>query len=236
MIKTLFVKIFKSGKISNFHPKLIQIQFKHFVEVEKSQTEHTELKPEERIISKKDEKYTPEELDNINKKGDPVTIHEIEEKYKSNLLRIRKVSLYFNLPISFALFGINELFLTAANLAALSKLIFMFDYLFFLSGLLYLNGTKNIVIQAKYLPNEKAVEFTKFSFRSKPYVQKESIENLKRVGRSAHTPFASLKNHKTGDVYSMNGIPGWKDLKLFNTLFPAPVPKPKSEKDKRNRK
>lgn len=180
--------------------------------------------------------YTPEEFQVINQKNEPVQIMEISNDNLKKFTRAKKLSIYFNLPISILLTGICEF--CYPDLDALtsqqSKLYYamlLMDYFFFFNGVMVLSGLRNIVLLAKYLPTEKALEVTKMNIFCKKYTKIHKIEDLKRVPRSAVTPFVSLKNKKNNELLSMNGLGVWKDIKLYNTLFPIPLRKKPSKEN-----
>ena len=71
-------------------------------------------------------------------------------------------------------------------------------------------------------PTDKVIEFKKLTIFNKVISKKVSIEQLKRVGRTALTPFRALKDKKTNEDFSMYSVANWHDYTLFNTLFPRP--------------
>lgn len=181
--------------------------------------------------------YTPEELDKIIEKGDEVVLMEIKEKYNKYLKLAKRLSVFVNLPLSFALmgychFGFENLAEVDSSTKIFHHILFLLDYLFFLNGLSILYGCRNIVTFSKFIPKDKTIEFTKLNFFAKPYKVVHKIEDLKRATRSMITPFVSLKNIKTNHLFSLHGVAEWKDIKLFNALFPRPVRPMRTKKDK----
>jgi hypothetical protein len=207
-------------------------------ELKESEDEiQVKLKREE-LVKLYNSTYTPEELEKINSKDDDVVLMEIKSKNLKQLLLAKRISLFFNLPISLFLTFYCEYNLgqeTTEESSSNTKLyyfLFFVDYILFLNGCLVLYGLRNIVLLASYMPKEKVIEFTKLSMFCKEYSKKVPIDNLKRVSRSPITPFLALKNKKTNEDFSMFSVGNWKDITLFNTLFP----KLKKERNPRNPK
>jgi hypothetical protein len=184
--------------------------------------------------------YTQEELDALNQKGEEVVIMEIKPQNKKKLLLAKKLSLYLNIPMSILImvlidYGFGDVTDMNPKKRPLYYAALTLDYMFFLNGIAIMAGLRNMVLLAKYIPKEKVVEFTKLNFFSKPYKIIEKVDELKRIGGGSNklTPFLSLKNRISNNMYSMNGIGEWKDRKLFNALFPIhkPVAKSKSKKE-----
>lgn len=214
-------------------------------QVEKSEIEKELEETDEEIQRKRDleEKkkmlaavYTEEELNAINESGREIIFNEIKEKNKKKLLLAKRLSIYLNIPLSIALmFLIDYLFGDTSEIPPRKKPLYyaclFVDYHLFLIGITILAGCRNIVLKAKYIPKEKAIEFTKLTLFSKPYTVKEKVADLKRVGNGRMTPFMALKNKITNSIYSMNSVGEWKDRKLYNALYPPPIRKAKNKKD-----
>lgn len=180
--------------------------------------------------------YTPEELDLINDKGSDIVFMEIKEKNRKKLYFAKRISLFFNIPLSLALiYLIDYFFGDIKSLDSKKKIAYylslFLDYTLFLNAITILAGCRNIVLLAKYIPKEKTIEFTKLSLVCKPYILKEKISDLKRVGSGSLTPFISLKNKYNNSIYSMNSVGIWKDRKLYNAIFPPEIRKTKNKKD-----
>lgn len=136
--------------------------------------------------------------------------------------------LFFNIPVSlFITFFIDSILPTYVpgnrKHAALWYGLMATDYILFVNGVLILSALANICLNAKYLPKEHMMEFTKLNILNKPFVVKEKVENIKRTNSGLFSPFNSLKSKATNQVYALKGIGEWKDIKLYNYLFPLPV-------------
>lgn len=184
--------------------------------------------------------YTPEEFEALQQKGEEVVFMEIKPQNKKKLLLAKKLGLYLNIPMSILImilidYGFGDVTDMNPKKRPLYYAALTLDYMFFLNGIAIMAGLRNMVLLAKYIPKAKTVEFTKLSFFSKPYNVVEKVEELKRIGGGSNklTPFLSLKNRISNNMYSMNGIGEWKDRKLFNALFPIhkPVAKSKTKKE-----
>jgi hypothetical protein len=192
------------------------------------------LKKEE-LIKQYNSTYTQEELDKINSKDEDIVLMEIKPQNYKQLLLAKRLSLFFNLPLSAFLTFYCEYHLgldaneESPKHTKFYYFLFFVDYMLFLNGCIVLYGLRNIILLASYIPAEKVIEFTKLSMFCKEYNKKVPIDNLKRVSRSPITPFLALKNKKTNEDYSMFSVGIWKDITLFNTLFP----KPKKERNPR---
>jgi len=181
--------------------------------------------------------YTPEELNKINEKGEEKIIMEIKSQNEKYLKLAKRLGLYLNIPMSIFLmymidYGFGDVDEILPKKKPLYYSLMVLDYLFFLNSLMILSGVRNIVLLAKYIPKEKVIEFTKLSLFCKPYQVKDPLSELKRAGgaNAKMTPFLSLRNIKTYNAYSMNGLGDWKDRKLFNALFPKIIKEKKKTK------
>ena len=177
--------------------------------------------------------YTKEEMDEINKSEEERVFMEITDDNRYWLYLVKRLSLYLNLPLSLVFmvwidYGFGEV--TEIKRTSLYYLALSLDYLFFINAVTILAGVRNIVLLAKYIPDERMVEFTKLSLFCKPYKIKDKVDDIKRAGGGSAklTPFLSLKNKKSFNLYSLTGVGHWKDRKLYNSLFPAPVRRPKN--------
>lgn len=183
--------------------------------------------------------YTQDELNEINESGREIIFNEIKEKNRKKLILAKRLSLFLNIPLSIALIIlIDYLFGDTSEMPKKKKRMYYLslfcDYHLFIVGITILVGCRNIVTQAKYLPREKVIEFTKLNLFCKPYTVKEKVGDLVRVNGGKMTPFMSLKNKTTFNIYSMNSVGDWKDRKLYNALYPPPVRKEKKAKNKRD--
>ena len=170
-------------------------------------------------------------------------LSEIKQNNKKKLLLAKKLSLYLNIPMSILImvlidYGFGDVTDMNPKKRPLYYVTLTLDYMFFLNGIAIMAGLRNIVLLAKYIPKEKVVEFTKLSFFSKAYQVREPVEQLKRAGggNAKLTPFLSLKNKISNNMYSMNGIGEWRDRKLFNALFPQLKANAKSKTKKEGQK
>jgi hypothetical protein len=192
---------------------------------EKAEKERREKEIEEMIVEYS-KKYTKEEMDEINKSEEERVIIEISDKARYWLNLGKKISLYVNLPIS--LIGIVIIDYGFGDVTELKSKGFyyfalMIDYLFFMNSLTILIGVRNICTLATYIPDERAIEFTKLNLFGRPYKIKEKVSDLRRVSKARFTPLVSLKSNKTHRIFSTNGIGEYKDRKLYNSLIPQPV-------------
>jgi hypothetical protein len=200
-------------------------------ELKETDTEiETKLKREE-LIKLYNSTYTQEELDKINSKDEDITLMEIKPQNLKQLLLAKRLSLFFNLPLSAFLtiyceynlgIEVNNEDTTGTSNTKFYYFLFFVDYMLFLNGCVVLYGLRNIVLLAQYIPAERVIEFTKLSMFCKEYTKKIPIDELKRVSRSPITPFLALKNKKTNEDFSMFSVGIWRDITLFNTLFPKP--------------
>ena len=171
------------------------------------------------------ESYTKEEFDQFieNKKKEPIFFYEITMENLKTVKKYKKKGLYFNIPLSIGLTGLMESSLPiVASIEKYKILIFIFQYLFFVFGVLLVRGLRYIVITAEYLPDTHKVRFTKLNFRCKLYTIEENVDDLVRVPPNGMTPFLTLKNKKNNTGYSMSGVGIISDNKFFNYLFKAP--------------
>ena len=178
---------------------------------------------------------TAEEFEAIQQSTAEHTIMEIKEKNRKFLIRAKTIALYVNLPLSVALVYVLEYSFGEIAEADIKKLVLYYivmlaDYFLFFNGVLILTALRNFVKIAKYIPKDKTMEFTKLNWLCKEYIVKEKAENLKRMPRMPFSPFVSLRSKKTNVEYSMNGIGDWRNIKLYNTLFPIP-PKIKRKRE-----
>jgi hypothetical protein len=201
-------------------------------ELEETEEKKKRLEKEERI-RKLSEKYTDEELKILLEKEEDIEFMEIKPEFKRKLLRAKRISLLLNIPLALAIVFLVD-YIFENNKEKKSKIArfvtLAFGYNLFFVAFAILVGYRNIVLAARYIPKEKAVEFTKLSALCKPYKVKENAENLKRMKPGMLTPHISLKNTKYNNIYSMTGIAEWMDRKLFNTLFPQMVQKKEKKK------
>jgi hypothetical protein len=197
-------------------------------ELEETEEEKTKRLEREEKIRKLSEKYTEEEFKILIEKEEEIEFMEIKPELKRKLIKAKKICLLLNIPLAIAIvFLIDKFFDTEKDKSSkLARFVTLaFGYNMFFVAFTILVGYRNITLMAKYLPKEKAVEFTKLSALCKPYKVKENAENLKRMKPGMLTPHISLKNSRYNNIYSMNGIAEWKDRKLFNTLFPPVIAK-----------
>jgi hypothetical protein len=227
-----FSKTNKYFSTTDPNEKLAEIQR----ELAETEEEAEKRKQREERIKFLNSEYTKEELESVLNQENEITIMEIKEKPKKWLYLAKRVSLFFNIPLSWCLmaychYGFGDLAEAATRTVVLHHSLFLLDYLFFLNAISILYGCRNIVLLAKFLPKEKKMEFTKLSLLCKPYKIQVPADELKRVPKAMVTPFVSLKNIKNKTLYSMDGIADWKDRKLYNALFPKPIHKKPSKKD-----
>ena len=204
-------------------------------ELEELEEEKIKRLQKEEKIRLMQEKYTEEEFQLLSEKEEEIDLMQIKEEFKKKLHRAKRISLFLNIPLAIAIvFLVDKIFENNEDKKSkLARLVTLaFGYNLFFVAFAILVGYRNIVLAAKYIPKEKAVEFTKLSALCKPYKVKENAQNLKRMKPGMLTPHISLKNSKYNNIYSMNGIADWKDRKLFNSLFPVMLPK----KEKKNKK
>jgi hypothetical protein len=171
--------------------------------------------------------YTEEQLAEINKKGEDVQLMEIKPHNYKYLLLAKRISLFFNIPLSIFLTYICETNISNFDEESGKKLatyyfLYFCDYLIFMNTLVVLHGLRNIVLLATYIPKEGVIEFKKLNLINQIKTKKVKIEDLKRMARSPMTPFKALRNKKTREDFSMFSIGNWNDIALFNTLFPKP--------------
>jgi len=196
-----------------------------------SEPEQTEPLSEKELAKQKRLKemmatLTEEEFLAIQETNKEYIIMEIKAKNYNYLLRAKRIALIINLPLSVILaFSLENIFgeIPEADITKLVAyyLTIIFDYFLFFNGVFILTGLRNFVLLAKYLPKDKMMEFTKLNWYCKKYTVKESAENLRRMPRMPFTPFVSLRSKKNQE-FSMNGIADWKNIKLYNYLFPIP--------------
>ena len=202
-------------------------------ELEELEEEKTKRLQKEEKIRLMQEKYTDEEFKLLSEKEEEIDFMHIKEEFKKKLHRAKRISLFLNIPLAIAIvFLVDKVFENKEDKKSkLARFVTLaFGYNLFFVAFAILVGYRNIVLAAKYIPKEKAVEFTKLSALCKPYKVKENAENLKRMKPGMLTPHISLKNSRYNNIYSMNGIAEWKDRKLFNSLFPAMLPKKEKKK------
>jgi len=202
-------------------------------ELEETEEEKQKRFEKEERIRKLSEKYTEEELNLLFEKEEEIEFMEIKPEFKKKLLRAKKISLLLNIPLALAIVFLVDQFFDNKNDKKTKTARFVtlaFGYNLYFVAFAILVGYRNIVLTARYITKEKAVEFTKLSALCKPYKVKENAQNLKRMKPGMLTPHISLKNSKYNNIYSMTGIAEWKDRKLFNTLFPPMVQKKEKKK------
>jgi hypothetical protein len=185
---------------------------------------------------KKEETYTPEELENIHQEEKVIKIMEISEKNFKKIKKYKTLALFFNLPLAIFLPIVNEFYLaewseTSSKASMIYHLLFVIDVACFGGAVGGIHGLRNVVVLCNYLTNERKVEFTKLDFLKRPYKVVYEPEELKRVSRTPFTPFLSLKHKNKNEDFSMSGIGKWSDIKLFNTIFPLPNQQSKKKKD-----
>jgi hypothetical protein len=202
-------------------------------ELEETEEEKKKRLEKEERIRKLSEKYTEEEFKSFLEKEEEIEFMEIKPEFKKKLHRAKRISLFMNIPLALAIVFLIDKFFENKEGQKSKKARYVtlaFGYNMFFIAFSILVGYRNIVLAAKYIPKEKAVEFTKLSALCKPFKVKENAENLKRMKPGMLTPHISLKNARYNNIYSMNGIAEWKDRKLFNTLFPPMTPKKEKKK------
>jgi hypothetical protein len=188
---------------------------------------------------KKEETYTPEELENIHQEEKVIKIMEISERNFKKIKKYKTLALYFNLPLAIILPILNEFYLaewseTSSKASLIYHLLFVVDVACFGGAVGGIHGLRNVVILCNYLTKERKVEFTKLDFLRRPYKIVYNPEDLKRVARNPYTPFLSLKHKSKKEDFSMSGIGKWFDVKLFNTIFPLPSQQSNKKRDSDN--
>jgi hypothetical protein len=191
----------------------------------------------EELIKQFNATYTPEQLEEITKKGEEIQLMEIKPHNYKNLMLAKRISLFFNLPLSWFLtffceYNISNFDESSGKSLSTFYMLYFCDYLLFMNTFIILHGLRNIVLLATYIPTENIIEFKKLSLFNKIKTKKINVDELKRVQRSAMTPFKALKHKKTGEDFSMFSIGNWNDIALFNTLFPKPAQKERKPKRK----
>jgi hypothetical protein len=176
----------------------------------------------------KNSTYTKDEFENAIKNKDEIVLIEISDKNIKKLKFFKNMCLFFNIPVSLCItFFIDSILPTYVpgnkKHAALWYGLMATDYILFVNGVLILSALANICLNAKYLPKENLMEFTKFNILNKPFVVKEKVETIKRTNAGVFSPFSSLKSKATNQIYALKGIGEWKDIKLYNYLFLLPV-------------
>jgi hypothetical protein len=186
-------------------------------------------KSDKKVVKKEkiEEIYTAEEMEAFHSQDKSIKIMEISEKNFKKINKYKKWALYFNLPLTVTIPILNEIYLsgwaeTSWKANMVYHMLFAVDVMCFAGALGGLGGLKNVVILCNYLTKDRIVEFTKLDFRRRPYKVLYSPDELKRIPRSAFTPFLSLKRMDEKEDFSMSGIGKWNDIKLFNTIFPHP--------------
>lgn len=197
-------------------------------EIAKSDKEIERQKKIEEWKRLKNSTYTKDEFENLIKNREEILLIEISNSNKKKLKFFKTMCLFFNIPVSLCItFFIDSILPTYIpgnkKHAAMWYGLMATDYILFVNGVLILSALANICLNAKYLPKENMIEFTKLNILNKPFVVKETIENIKRTNAGVFSPFNSLKSKITNQVYALKGIGEWKDIKLFNYLFPSPV-------------
>jgi len=172
--------------------------------------------------------YTKEEFEIATHNKEEILLIEISDSNNKKLRFFKKLCLFFNIPVSlFITFFIDSILPNYVpgnkKHIALWYGLMATDYILFVNGVLILSALANICLKVKYLPKENLIEFTKLNILNKPFVVKEKIENLKRTNAGVFSPFNSLKSKATNQVFALKGIGEWKDIKLYNYLFPLPV-------------
>ncbi len=172
--------------------------------------------------------YTKEEFDSKILNKDEILLIEISDSNKKKLKFFKIICLFFNIPVSlFITFFIDSILPNYVpgnkKHIALWYGLMATDYILFVNGVLILSALANICLNAKYLPKENMIEFTKLNILNKSYVVKEHIENIKRTNSGIFSPFSSLKSKVTNQVFALKGIGEWKDIKLYNYIFPLPI-------------
>ena len=205
------------------------------VNIAETEQEIKEKEKREELIKIFNSTYTPEQLEEINKKGEEVQLMEIKPQNYKYITLAKRICLFFNLPLSWFLtffceYNISHFDENSGKSLTTFYILYFCDYLLFMNTFIILHGLRNIVLLATYLPKDKQIEFKKLSLLNKIKTQKVNIDDLKRVQRSAMTPFKALKHKKTKEDYSMFSIGNWNDIALFNTLFPKPEVIQKREK------
>jgi hypothetical protein len=208
-------------------------------ELKETDKEIEEKLKQEELIKIFNSTYTPEQLEEINKKGEEVQLMQIKPKHHKFLLLAKRICLFINIPLSICMtatceYNISHFDETSGKKLSTYYFLYLCDYLLCMNTIIVLHGLRNIVLLATYIPKEGVIEFKKLSRLNNILTSKVNIDMLKRVQRSAMTPYKALKNTKTGEGYSMFSIGNWNDIALFNTLFPKPQVKSKKEmKDKK---
>lgn len=202
-----------------------------------TQTEQEIQQSREELIKQFNATYTPEQLEEIKKKGEEVQLMEIKPQNYKYLMLAKRISLFFNLPLSWFLtffceYNISNFDENSGKSLTTFYILYFCDYLLFMNTFIILHGLRNIVLLATYIPSENSIEFKKLSLFNKIKTKKINIDQLKRAQRSAMTPFKALKNKKTGEDFSMFSIGNWNDIALFNSLFPKPAQKERKPKHK----
>jgi len=210
------------GKISSNFDKQIK------KEIDKADKERERKRKIEEWKKLKNSTYTKDEFENIVKNKDEILLIEISNSNKKKLKIFKKMCLFFNIPVSlFITFFIDSILPTYVpgnkKHAAMWYGLMATDYILFVNGVLILSALANICLNAKFLPKENMIEFIKLDILNKPFVVKESVETIKRTNAGVFSPFNSLKSKATNQVFALKGIGEWKDIKLFNYLFPLPV-------------
>lgn len=196
-------------------------------ELEKTDKERERQKKIEEWKLLKNAVYTKEEFEQAIKDKSEISLIEISESNIKKLFIFKKICLFFNIPVSLFITFFIDSILPAyepgnKKMAALYYGFMATDYILFVNGVLILSALANICLNAKYLPKENMIEFTKVGILNKPYIVKEKIENVKRTNQGLFSPFNSLKSKATNQIFALRGIGEWKDIKLYNYLFPFP--------------
>ena len=194
-------------------------------ELQKSDKERERLRKLEEWKKFQSSVYTKEEYEIAIKDKDEIIIIEISKSNKRKLYFSKYFCVFFNIPMSLFITFFIDSFLPTwepgnKRLSALYYGLMAVDYILFANGILILNAINNVCLVAKFLPKEQLMEFTKLGLFCKPYVIKEKLENIKRTNPGIFSPFNSLKSKETNNYFALKGIGEWKEMKLFNYLFP----------------
>lgn len=228
-IKLIKIKSFLFTENQNAKEKKTSEFDKHIKkEIEKADKEREKQKKIEEWKKLKNSIYTKEEFLNVTKDKEEIILIEISDKNRKKLKFFKNMCLFFNIPVSlFITFFIDSILPTYVpgnkKHVALWYGLMATDYILFVNGVLILSALANICLNAKYLPKENMMEFTKLNILNKPFIVKEKVEIIKRTNAGLFSPFNSLKSKATNQVYALKGIGEWKDIKLYNYLFPFPV-------------
>lgn len=158
-------------------------------------------------------------------------IFEISPESLAKIKRAKRISVYFNIPVSMTLTFLGEPLLSGLiDYAKFKSLIFVCDYTFFLFGLTTLTGLRNIVLSCHYHKSIDSVTFVKLGYFNQKYKVTLSVTELERIYDNTFTPFMSLKSKINNEGFSMNGTGTFLDLPFYNHLFPYLKPIPQAKK------